>query len=263
MNTKAARADVVLGVPSRGEIESGIRQSNSGRKIQLACIWSGVPMVLLLFIGLWPIAGFIPPLHPWAPAADIAQIYRTETGSIRFGLAMSMLSIMLLFPFGAAITAQARRIEGTSPVLTYIQVAGFASGSLIFIIPWISWFTAAFRPERSDSEIMLLNDFGWITFVTAFVAFSAWNFALGVAILSDTRKNPIFPRWAGYFNFFVAISFFPDICVPFFKRGVLSWEGILPFYLPFFVYFVWILLMMWLTSQAIKQDPALSTYPAY
>jgi hypothetical protein len=170
---------------------------------------------------------------------------------------MSLLSVMLLFPFGAAISAQARRIEGKSPVLTYIQVAAFASGSLIFVIPWVSWLTAAFRPERSDSEIMLLDDLGWITFVTAFVAFSAWNFALGVAILSDAKKSPVFPRWSGFFNFFVGLSFFPDICVPFFKRGVLSWEGIFPFYLPFFVYFVWILVMTVLTSQAIRNDPEL------
>ncbi|MDB5977031.1 MAG: hypothetical protein JWR07_3791 [Nevskia sp.] len=259
MNRKAlGMANAFTGDVAREEALLSTKKARRERAIQLACTWSGVPMVLLLFIGLWPIAGFIPPLHPWASGSEIAEIYRTQTLPIRFGLAMSLLSITFLFSFGAAIAGQARRIEGVSPVLTYIQVSGFASGTLIFIIPWICWLTAAFRPERSDSEIMLLNDLGWITFVTAFVAFFAWNFALGLAILSDTREKPVFPRWSGYFNFFVGMSFVPDICVPFFKRGVFSWEGIFPFYLPFFVYFVWILSMMWLTSKAINEDPALA-----
>lgn len=247
--------------PPTGEFLHGSQSSNSKRLIQQVCIWSGIPMVIFLFVGLWPIAGFIPPLHPWAPATDIANIYRTEAMSIRFGLAMSFLSIMLILSFGSAIAAQSRRIEGQTPILTYIQIAGFSSGTLVFIVPWIAWFTAAFRPERSDSEIMLLNDFGWMFFVTAFFPFFMWNVALGAAILTDTRKKPIFPRWSGYFNFFVAMSFVPDICVPFFQRGLFSWEGLFPFYLPFFVYFCWILVMIWLTHVAIRNDPTLSRNP--
>lgn len=256
-------AGIAIGESVRGEAMSSVRKSNAKRNIHLACAWSGLPMVLLLLLGLWPIAGFIPPHHPWSSAAEIAEIYRTQTAAIRIGLALSFLSIILIFPFGAAIAAQSRRLEGTSPVLTYIQVSGFASGTLIFIIPWVCWLTAAFRPERTDTEIMLLNDLGWMTFVFAFIAFTAWNFALGVAILSDTRKKPVFPRWLGYFNFFVGIAFVPDICVPFFKTGAFSWEGIFPFYLPLLVYLVWILVQMWFTSKAIMDDPELASDQAH
>jgi hypothetical protein len=214
-------------------------------------------MVLMLMIGLLA-AGFIPPLKPSASMASIAHTYRTDTNSIRLWLAFSFLSIILLFPFGMAIAAQTRRIEGSTPVLTYIQVASLGSGSMIFVLPWICWFVAAFRPGRSASEIMLMNDFGWITFVTAFVAFFAWLFAVGVAILSDSSRTPIFPRWVGYLNLFVAMSFIPDICVPFFKTGAFSWTGVLPFWFPFSTYLVWIIVMMVYTSNAIKADPELT-----
>jgi hypothetical protein len=233
------------------------RAPKAWRTIQLVCIWTGVPMVIMLMIGLVA-AGFIPPLHPSASADQIAGTYRTHTDSIRLGLAFSFLSIILLFPFGMAIAAQTRRLEGSSPVLTYIQVAGLGSGSMIFVLPWICWFVAAFRPERSQSLILLMNDFGWMTFVTAFVAFFAWLFAIGVAILSDARETPIFPRWLGYWNIFVAVSFLPDICVPFFKHGAFSWTGIFPFYFPFTTYLVWIILMIVYTSRAIRQDPELA-----
>jgi hypothetical protein len=224
------------------------------RTIQLACIWSGVPMLLMLMIGLVA-SGFIPPIHPSKSAAEVANIYRTNTDQIRLWLAFSFLSITLLFPFGMAIAAQTRRLEGRGPVLTYIQIAGLGSGSMIFVLPWIFWFVAAFRPERPASQILLVNDLGWITFVTAFVAFFSWLAAIGVAILSDHREEPIFPRWLGYWNLFVAVSFIPDICVPFFKHGAFSWTGIFPFYFPFTTYLIWIILMMVYTSRAIKTDP--------
>lgn len=227
------------------------------RKVHIACLWSGALMVVLLFLGSWPIAGFIPPHHPWSTAAEIAEIYRTDTLSIRLGLALSFLSITLILPFGAAIAIQTRRIEGDRPILSYIQIAAFSSGTMAFVVPWISWLTAAFRPERADTEIYLLSDFGWIFFVTFFIMFSAWNIAIGVAILIDQRKVPIFPRWLGYFNIFVAISFVPDICTPFFKNGPFSWEGIFPFWIPYAVYFVWIWTQMFYTHKAIMKDPAL------
>ena len=227
------------------------------RGIQKVCIWTGVPMIIMLMAGL-VFAGLIPPASPRGNAAEIAATYREHTGQIRFWLAVSFLSIGFLFPFGAAIAAQTRRLEGRTPVLTYIQIAGLASGSLIFVIPWICWFVAAFRPERSDSEIQLVSDLGWITFVTAFIAFSAWLVAVGVAILSDPNPKPLFPRWLGYWNIFVAVSFVPDICVPFFKSGLLCWRGVLPFYFPFGTYLAWIIVMMIYTAKAINDDPELT-----
>ncbi len=227
------------------------------RLIQLVSIWCGAPMIILLMSGMI-FSGFIPPHNPKGSAAEIAGIYRTHTGEIRFWLAVSFLSIGLLFPFGAAIAAQTRRLEGRSPVLAYIQIAALGSGSLIFVIPWLCWFVAAYRPERADSEIQLINDLGWITFVTGFIAFSIWLFAIAAAILTDPNKPSIYPRWVGYWTIFVSVSFFPDICVPFFKSGLFCWRGLLPFYLPFATYLVWIVVMMIYTHRAVKNDLELS-----
>jgi hypothetical protein len=226
------------------------------RRMQLICIRTAVPMVILLFGGL-VLSGFINPLSPNSSAASIAHTYRTHTDRIRFGLALSFLSVILIFPFGAAIAAQARRIEGAAPVLTYTQVAAIGSGSLIFVLPWCCWMAAAFRPERAASQIMLLNDLGWLIFTFSFVAFTSWNFALGLAILSDTSRSKIFPRWVGYYNIFVGMTFIPDLLVPFFKTGPFDWRGIVPYWFPFAVYGVWIILMMVMTTKAIRQEAQL------
>jgi len=222
------------------------------RRTQLLCVRMAIPVVLLLFGGL-AFSGFLTPPAPAAGADEIAHMYRTDTDQIRLGLAFSFLSIILFFPFGASLVAQARRIEG-APVLSYAQTAAIGSGSLIFVLPWVCWMTAAFRPERAADDIQLLNDLGWLIFTFSFVAFTAWNFCLGVAILSDTRKRPIFPRWAGYYNLFVGMTFVPDIMVPFFKTGPFDWRGIVPYWFPFVVYGIWILVMMILTTKAINQE---------
>ena len=229
-----------------------LRRRLMSKRSQLICIRCALPMVILMFGGL-TLAGFIDPLSPAAGPASIAHTYRIHTDRIRVGLAISFLGFILIFPFGAAIAAQTRRIE-TNPVWSYTQIAGMASGSLIFILPWCCWMTAAFRPARDASQIQLLNDLGWIIFTFSFVAFTAWNWALGGAILTDTRERSIFPRWAGYYNIFVGISFVPDIFVVFFKRGPFDWRGVIPYWEPFAVYGIWILVMMVLTTKAINRE---------
>jgi len=223
------------------------------RRMQLLCVRAAIPMVLLLFGGL-AFSGFLTPPAPAAGAAEIAKEYRENTDQLRIGLAVSLFSIILFFPFGAALTAQARRIEGASPVLTYAMIAAIGSASLIFIGPWVCWQAAAFRPERAASDIYLLNDLGWLIFTWCFFAFTSWNFMLGAAILSDTREKPIYPRWAGYYNFFVGLTFVPDILVVFFKTGPFDWRGMVPYWFPFTVYGIWIIVMMVLTTRAIEQQ---------
>ncbi|NKI16043.1 hypothetical protein HCU74_01295 [Spongiibacter sp. KMU-166] len=236
----------------------GKKLSNT-QLLHLACILTGIPFLIMLFGGSWAIADFIPAHSPSASAEVIAAFYRENVLAIRFGLALAFLGFSFILPIGSVIAAQTRRIEGVSPVLSNIQIASFSSGSLVFITTWICWLTAAFRPERDDQLIYLLNDLGWVFFVTTFIAYTVWNFAIGIAILFDNREEPIYPRWVGYFNVFVGVSFVPDICTPFFHTGPFAWDGIFTFYIPYFTFFIWVLVMMWSTSKAIINDKNLQS----
>jgi Domain of unknown function (DUF4386) len=232
---------------------SSIASAQVSRRVRLACIWCAIPMVLLLFGGLI-YSGFMVPVPPSDTADQVAQLYRTHSGEIRLGLAISFLGVIVFLPFGAAIAAQTRRISSAPSALIYTQIASFASGSVIFVMPWVFWETAAFRPERQASEIMLINDLGWMTFVFSYVAFTAWLIAIGVAILLDTSADTVYPRWLGYFNIFVALTFVPDNVIPFFKTGPWAWNGIFPYWMPFIIYGIWILIMLAFTVSAIKRE---------
>jgi hypothetical protein len=236
-------------------VDSLLEKARIDRQMRRACIWSAIPMMVLLFGGL-TYSGFISPILPSATAEQVAHEYRTNTDAIRLGLAVSFVGVICFLFFGGAITAQVRRIRTIPPVLVYTQIASFASGSLIFIIPWVCWETAAFRPERAATEILLINDLGWMSFVFSYVAFTAWNIAIGLSILADTSTSPVYPRWMGYFNIWIGIIFIPDNVVPFFKSGPFSWNGIFPYWMPFAMYGIWILLMLAATLKTINREAA-------
>lgn len=225
------------------------------RRMRLLCIRAAIPMVILLFGGL-TFSGFIVPVPPSYTAAQVVAQYTEDNFRIKLGLVISFTAILFLLAFGAAIAAQTRKIKHAPAVLSYMQIASVASGSIVFVAPWVFWQTAAFRLERSPSELMLLNDLGWMFFVFAYVAFTAWNFAIAAAIFIDPSETPVYPRWLAYYNVFVGLVFVPDQLIPFFKRGIFGWNGLVPYWFPFAVYGIWIIVMMVMTTKAIRREEA-------
>ena len=224
-------------------------------KTQIFCAACGIAFVILLTVGWWVIAGFVPPPSPELSASEIADFYRQNTGTIRFGILLAMFSMSLTLPWIAVIAVQMRRTEGEFPVLTYTQLVAGAATLAILLIPTLLWTTAAFRPERSPELILLLNDFAWLLLVMTFSPFTVQLIAIGLAIISDKNKPPVFARWVGYFNLWVAILFIPGALVTFFKSGPFAWNGLLAFWLPLTVFFAWYLVMFPALLKAIRQSP--------
>ncbi|HAD08622.1 MAG TPA: hypothetical protein DCF62_04000 [Porticoccaceae bacterium] len=221
---------------------------------QLLCAWCGVVFLVLFTIGWVLLARFLPPPSPSLGAEEVAAIYQQNTGAIRFGLMLAMIAGGLTAPWVAVIANQMRRIEGNSPVLTYTMLVAGAVGVVILVLPTMTWTVAAFRPERAPELILLLNDFGWLLFVMTFSPFFVQNMAIGLAIFSDFASEPVFPRWLGYFNIWVAILFVPGGLITFFKTGPFAWDGILAFWLPLVIFFAWFLVMFVVLLQTIRRQ---------
>lgn len=224
---------------------------------QVLCAWSGILAPLVMFIGLWPMAGFVPPLHPTASAADIAAIYQQHANGIRLGMILILLAGAMTTPFVAAITAQMRRIENSrTPVLSYAQLSAGTAGALLFIIPAMIFTAAAYRPDRSPEITQTLNDFGWLCFVMPFTLALVQNLVIGLAIISDHNVRPVFPRWIGFFNFWIALLFIPGGLITFFKTGPFAWNGLLAFWVPACVFGPWFFVMGGYVIKAAKQQAA-------
>ena len=150
-------------------------------------------------VGIFGIAGWLPPQDPSLSATDVASLFQREQTRIRIGMTVLALASVFWWSFSAAIATQLRRIEGRNHVLAGAQLAS-ASGTVIAVLlPAYIWLALSYRPDTTPPETMqLLNDVCWLSFVGMYPPALLQNLAVGCGILSDQRVAPIFPRWVGF-----------------------------------------------------------------
>lgn len=221
------------------------------RSTQLMCAWSGPVATLGALLGMVFVGGYIPATDPAASGADIAAFYVNNLTAVRTGMIISMIAFSLFVPFGIAIALQTRRIEQV-PVMTYVQLASVAIATLEGVMATVIWITAAFRPAEIDPDLTrMLHDLGWLCFLVDIPPFSIWIAAVGIAILRDRHTTPLFARWVGFFNLWVALLITPAMLIPFFKSGPFAYDGLLALYLPFGAFFIWMVVMTFAVLRAI------------
>jgi hypothetical protein len=221
---------------------------------QRLCVWSGVLFTALFFVGFGLIARYIPPPAPTRAAADLASFYRDNANAIRTGMILSMYALAFFVPFAAAISVQLKRIEGEHTPLTYAQL-GIGCTLPVAFFPALYYFqVAAYRPERSQEAIQTLNDMGWLPFTGIIYAIFVQNLVIGVAVLSDRRAQPVYPRWYGYFCLWTALLYCPASLDVFFQNGPLAWNGLLSWWLSLVAFFAWIVVTVVVTLQAIGRQ---------
>ncbi|HLS98315.1 MAG TPA: hypothetical protein VK018_06280 [Porticoccaceae bacterium] len=225
------------------------------KKAQLVCLWSAALMGLLVTIGWWPVAGFVPPPPPSWSAAETAAFFAANTNGIRTGLLLMLAGVGFFIPFIALISMQMRRMEHTPPVLAYTQLLGGSMSVMIILVPIMLWTTAAFRPERVDVEItQMLNDAAWLIVAMTFAPGIMQNLSIGLAVLWDKGAKRVFPRWVAYVNFWMALGFLPAGLMTYFKTGPFAWNGILAFWLPLVAFAIWFNVMFIALQKAIKEQ---------
>ena len=67
--------------------------------------------------------------------------------------------------------------------------------------------------------------------------------SVGLAVLLDPGKDPVFPRWVGYFSLCNAISYLPAGFMSFFHHGPIAWNGVLALYVPLASFFTWMVIV--------------------
>jgi hypothetical protein len=226
-----------------------------GANAQRVCAWCGPALVLICAVGLL-LPGFVPPPSAALPAEGLAAVIAEHTTAVCLGMILMVIGGALIGMFFAGVSAQMRRIEGPRPILTYVQLLLGACFVMEIIFPVMALQVAAFRPERSPELQQLLNDLCWLPFFgIASTGIVQWV-VIGVVILQDTRANPVFPRWAAYFNIWAALMLTPGTVVVFFESGPLSWAGLFVFWLPFTAFFAWLMVMSRLLLRAIRHETA-------
>ena len=221
---------------------------------QKVCAWSGLAGMLIFFLGL-VIAQFFPPPSPSLSPEAVAAIYQENATGIRIGMILLMASGVLTAPFVALISIYMRRIEGNrTPVLAYSQLVAGAAGIIFFVVPGVFFLMTAFRPDRPIEITYMLNDFSWIMTVIPWPPAFMQCILIGAVILKDKSTAPIFPRWLGYLNFWIAVLFLPGSLLAFFYSGPFAWNGLFPFWVAGGVFGTWYIAMLVMLLKAINQE---------
>ena len=225
-------------------------------RTQRICAICGYVCIVLFGLAFWPTSKFIPVPGPGLTALQVASLYANNANGIRFGMLLMTIAGSLVAPFVAVISVQMKRIEGVSPILTYTQLASGSVGALFFIIPALVFGAAAYRPDRTPELTQALNDLAWFFMVMPVGPAIVQNVAIAFAILNDKRKNPVFPRWLGFFNIWVGLFILPGGLMTFFKSGAFAWSGLLSFYVAGTVFGVWFQVMVFQLFKAIDRQAA-------
>lgn len=237
---------------------------------QLFCTWCGPAFLVLYGIAWWGIGQYIPPHPPSLSVADVASFYAENANRIRFGNILAMVFSTLLVPFSAMISLQMARIEGRIPLLAIIQFGGCLLLVAFFYLCAMLWIIAAWRADLSPELIRLLHESSWLTFVMVWPEYSMMMISIAIVILKDKSPEPVWPRWTGYLNLWIALVGVGGGFAVFFKSGPLAWNGLIAFWIPIAMFTVWLFVMAWLMHKAIvrqasrdaQQSPGLDSLSA-
>jgi len=181
----------------------------------------------------------MPPASPNLSAPDLAGFFAQHHEAILLGNSVAAAIAVLWIPWTAQLTVVMWRIEGSSPVLTIVQVIGGALTAWVLMFCPAIWAVAAFRPDIDPTTIRMLNDLGFILFNVTYAVTSVQAIAAGIVGLADDSATPVFPRWVSYWAIFTGLSFIPITAMPFFKTGPLAWNGAITFWALFGTYLTW------------------------
>jgi len=224
------------------------------RRIELLCAWCGPAFLVVFVVGLWFVAGLIPPPAPSDSAEHIAAFYRTHSGQVRLGMLICMLGSVLFVPFVALISRQIRRSSPRLELLADVQLICGVIAVVILLLFELLLATIAFRPDISPQLVRALNDFAWTTLLWPFSPFSLEYAAIGIAVLMDRRERPLHPRWVGIVSLIVAVLFALGGPTLWAMHGAFSWDGLLTLWVVLGSFGLWVSVMCRSMIQAIAHE---------
>lgn len=164
-----------------------------------------------------------------------------------------MLSGGLMLPFFGLISARMQQIPDCSRSLVNTQMICGAVIAVTITFSALLWGLAAFRPDRDPVLTQMLNDLAWLWLLATTGAPAIQPASIGFAILGDKREQPMFPRWAGFMNLWIAVLFVPGVLALFFLTGPFAWNGLFPYWIPFAAFAGWFLMMFFLLRSTMSK----------
>ena len=205
--------------------------ATSALRAQQVILWSAPVLALVLLVLFAAFPGFLPPMSPNMSAAEVGAFYRDNTPLIKFSMVGFNLFGILIVPFFVLIMTQMQRMRSESHIYAFSYLTAVVAGATLFALSNIFFAVAAFRPDRGDDLIQVVNDLAWIIFIAPIGMLVGQFVLLALAVYADDRRSPIFPRWVAHYALATALAMLPSACAAVFRDGPLAWDGLVSFWL--------------------------------
>lgn len=224
-------------------------------------IYSSGLFVICIVVGLVFCAHVLP---PWgqasASAQQIVDFYQHDILLKKIGFSIAMFGMPFILAEFVLIAEIMRRVMGM-PLLANLQLVCGVCGAAFTFLMITCWGLAAFRPERMPEITQALHDAAWLVGTWVGTATLLQLVTIGIAVFRDTRPDPVFPRWFGYFNLLI-IPLGLGVCVVnVFTTGPFAYDGLLGFWLPYIALFGWFVVLMVALMGAVRKLQAEAVRP--
>jgi hypothetical protein len=187
---------------------------------------------------------------------------------IRIGAVIGALTGGFIIPLMVVFAAQIYRIEshqrdfdgdprGKAPVWTWLTLASGGVVAVPLALPLIFWGAAAYTATRSPDATAVLHDLAMLLFITGsqFYIFP-WVAMTVASFMPKTVPHNPFPRWFGYFNIFITVTFEFGVPPLLTRTGVWAWNGLLGWWTPVTTLGIWFVVVYVLLFKAINAQMA-------
>ena len=207
----------------------------------------GVAMVALLHMVPLPPATL--------DASEVAHFYRENGLQVRLGAMVGAWTGGFMVPLAVVISVQMARMEKGTPVLAMLQLTGGGLMSVFLAFPPVFWGVAAFTPERPAEITQLIHEVANLTFIATnqFVVFQYAAIAAFTFLYRDDALSP-FPCWFGYLTVWIILILEVGSVAFLTKAGPFAWNGLFVFWVPFTVFFWWLVIISVLLLRTIKRQ---------
>lgn len=219
-------------------------------------VWFTVVLAVLFGISYMGLVRFFPPPPANLSAEEVVALYAEHNIRFRIGTVLGLIAGGFVIPITLVISIQMARLEKGVPIWAIMQLLTGVLGAMFIFLPMLVWATAAFSIDRAPELTLLLHEFGWLMFITPLSLFPMQ--LLGIIIVAFTKDEEdrvsAFPRWLGYLTAWELVQSFGGPIAILFKEGIFSWAGLLPFWLPFILFAVWLTALCFTILRALRHQ---------
>lgn len=217
-------------------------------------VWAGVVVLIANLVAFFIVGKLFPPISPTATATEVTAFLTENRSGILWAVVIMGIFAPFFYAFAVITSLQIKRIEGGWGILSMLQLVTAIVAPTGWVYPMAVLATAAYRADRNPELILMMSDQFWLTYVGVAVIFVLNVAVIGVAALVDHRVKPVFPRWFGYMNLFLAVTFFPGVFVYLVTDGPLAWNGLFALWIPACAFPIWKISMIYCLLKAVKSE---------